>query len=193
MKETIVIVIFIIFSSINIFGQIEPKKFDEFAVLESSWHYPFDSIDVSQRIKRFADYVRRKRGISVFIVAYKARKSTNESRRVIETWAANARNTIAYQTAVGDKNTFLFAGGVRDKEMIEFWIGSNTSKAPPLNPKDGDEYNFECADIYVGEKDMNLDINKPATFSASVYPERTVSSFGHLLLAKLSKVREPVL
>jgi len=165
----------IIGGSISIFGQSEPKKFDEFDVNESTHYYPYDRINVLQRIRRLENYVRKRKNVAVFVVSYKARKSTYESRMLLDNLAGEARSTIAYQTGVGDKNVRLLEGGYRDTEMIEFWIGPRNSKPPPFTPKYMDDVKFECVDINLGEKGMNFDVNESATFSAWTYPKQNFS------------------
>ena len=145
-------------------SQTKPHKFDEFIVNQTESYWPFSAADVSRRVDRFINRAKTSRTSRYFVVFYRSRQYTETTQRELINRVYQIKADLIYRAKVKEGNVYSIDGGYRDKDSVEFWIGSSDSARPPMTPSYSNDESFECPEGEIVDDGMNLDVSQPVRF-----------------------------
>lgn len=162
-------------SQISAHGAAKAVKFDEFQLQEIDSYYPYQLIDISKRIDRLIAQAKKMRGIKVYIIAYKARRSKFSYSDPLTNTTHGTISRLISEARLAAEDVVSFAGGFREGDSMEFWIGQKNSEPPAPTPTYERAEAFGCPTLRIDEAGMNFDESRPVVFSINVDPAWTLS------------------
>jgi hypothetical protein len=162
----------IVFCFINFaFAQNKPValKFDEFDDSSESQFYPYQEINLSQRIERFVKQVKKERGVKVYIIYYLARQIDRGEIYKIKNWADHTETEVRYKANLEYEDVVKIDGGYREKNTLEYWIAPKDAVPPVPTPTFYKSETFVCPTINVYGDSREFDETKLIDFSAAIY------------------------
>jgi hypothetical protein len=151
------------------FGLAQSKpvalKFDEFDDSVDSF-YPYEGTNLSQRIERFIKQIKQERGVKVYLICYRARK-TNSYDYKCNRWNYSTKSEILGKTKLKSEDIISIDGGYRERSTIEYWIVPKNASSPKPTPSFDKSEAFECPIISVYNVGFPFDPSRTIDFSVS--------------------------
>jgi hypothetical protein len=153
------------------FSQKKPAalKFDEFDDSSGNRFYPYEEINLSQRIERLAKQVKMERGVKVYIIYYHARQINEGETYKIENWADHSAGEIGNKTNLEYEDVVKINGGYRESNTLEYWIAPKNAEPPKPTPTFDKSETFVCPKIQVYGDAREFDKTKSVSFSVATY------------------------
>ncbi|MDQ6786940.1 MAG: hypothetical protein M3033_09050 [Acidobacteriota bacterium] len=144
-------------------------KFDEFDDSSDSQFYPYQEINLSQRIERLVKQVKKERGVKVYIIYYLARQINNGETYKIKNWASHTESEVRYNAKLEYEDVVTIDGGYRENNTLEYWIAPKGVTPPKPTPTFDKSESFVCPKIYVNGDARGFDKTKSIDFSVATY------------------------
>lgn len=157
---------------LQIYSQTKPQalKFDEFDTTSEANYYPPEDFSFADRIARFVSRMKIERGKKAFIIYYRARRTPESERYVIQNWANKTKWEIQEKTKTKDKDIVVIGGGFREKATLEYWIVPKAADYPEPTPTFSASEAALCPQLSVDYDYAMYNRYKEISFSASPYP-----------------------
>ncbi len=166
-KLTIIFLFYLIFSA-QTFAQTKSValKFDEFDDASGDQYYPYDGINLSQRIESLVKQAKKDRNVKIYIIYYRARQLNKSDENKIENWAERSKNDVIYQAHLDYEIVMTLDGGYRENNMLEYWIAPKNAEPPKPSPTFDKSESVVCKEIRVYSDTSKFDKDKTINFSA---------------------------
>jgi len=161
-------------SSIGAQNSTAPSKFDEFFTNKAPRYFFDEEVTFETRLGRFITRLRREPAGKVYLVYYRAKVARWNPYASSERRAEQAKNEITHKTRFYADDIDLIDGGVKDEDMVEFWIGRKNSLPPELTPKYPESVAVVCPEILLNAQKNHLNDREPAGFSAQLHPDKDI-------------------
>jgi len=155
MKLHFSLIAFLIFLlTAQIFAQEKPQalKFDEFDdVIENQFYSDRKEFTFRERVERFTKQLEKERGVTAYIVYYRARITYQTFEwQDFGNKVFAIRNQILYNERIKMKDVVIINGGYRENNSVEFWIVPENVELPAPTPAFNKWETYICPTIYVG-------------------------------------------
>lgn len=180
MRKIILIICLAIFSLTGL-AQSKPEalKFDEFTdQIEYGYWFMNEPIDITGRIDRFVRQIKKERGITIYIIYYKARKTSTRDENKISNWADRTKFHIYNRTKTAEENIVVKDGGLRENNTLEYWIVPKNAAPPVPTPAFDAAEAITCPSFRVLGYKSNFAAEKTIIFKAWSYSERQKDASG---------------
>lgn len=160
-----------------IFAQTKPValKFDEFDDTSGDQFYPYDGINLSQRIDRLVKQAKKDRRVKIYIIYYRARQLNERDVYKIQNWADSTKNDVIYKANLDYEVVITIDGGYRENNTLEYWIVPKNAEPPKPSPTFDKSESVVCKEVRVySDADNDKTINFTARTS---YPPKAGEAF----------------
>lgn len=170
----ITVIVLIFFSFFNfIFAQINSAafKFDEFDDSTTNSFYSYynsDELSFVQRVERFTKQLSKERGVTAYVIYYKARINSSDVENSFTNAVDGIKNQIRFNDQIKIEEVIIINGGYRETNTVEFWIVPKNAELPAPRPTLDKSETFVCPNIFIGD-DTPLNQSDIARFSIRAY------------------------
>lgn len=143
-------------------------KFDEFDDSSDTQFYPYEDINLSQRIARLVKQLKKERGAKkVYIIYYLARQINDGEIYKIRNRADRTQSEVANKAGLDYEDVVMIDGGYREKNTLEYWIAPKNAAPPKPTPTFDKSETFVCPQLWVNGEGRAYAETKLVQFSVS--------------------------